>query len=766
MLKIIFTLLILLTFTVVDGQTYKVEEVSISCTSFTIAGINSKYDDFCPTVVGDQLIFTSGRETDLVLTGENNWKSTGFMNLFVAQLKKGWSDTSTYKNIAPYSAIIKTYNHTGPACFSFSGDTIFYTQVAPKQKRQNIDRKPQLYMASQQNSDWQNLISLPFNQAEYSFGHPAWDTRDNTLYFVSDMPGGKGGTDIYRAKFANGSWSSVENVSEINTEFDEVFPAFVLGDIYFSSNRPGGKGEMDLYWKIIGTNAPTKNLESLNTEFDEIGIYVSHDRTKGFYSSNIAGNDDIYFFYMERSATLTNEMAGQFTYRNLDGVANGLQVQLFSDEGELLFEQTTDADGKFQFKSLPGESYTIKAVSENDLELILYGADGTATTYLLRDSEGAFQYKKIDFATAGTLNLIDESMTDFQLKTGWISGQFAYENLPGEYVDSLRVMLIDESGNIVFSEHTDQWGNFDFKNLSLEQNYILTTEEIDQNLVLFVFDKEGNVIAQLKQNESGSFVYRKIKADFATNLHAIAEGEDVFEYNTMTLTGNFDYKRLEGQFSGGLEVKLYSEEGEFITSTFTDEQGEFRFTSLDPTISYLFKINEENLKFELTEFNLHVVDRYGNVVADLYRGEQGYFTFRKLGIIDDPLALVKENEVDFSLDTKQAVIIFFEKNSSFPANEDYKTLSPIIDFMKKNPTSSVVISAYADSRAHNEYNMFLSEKRGNRIKAYMVNRGINSPRIIVNAYGESKLTNACGDNIECPEEEHARNRRVEVVLKK
>ena len=764
--KIILSLLVASIAFCVSGQTYKVEEVFITCTTYPVKGINSQYDDFSPAVVNNQLVFTSGRETDLVLAGENNWKKTGYMNLFTSDLKKGWSDTTAFKNIVPYSGIIKTLNHTGPACFSLTGDTIFYTQVQPKKKKQTTDRKPQLYMANQLSSQWQNLVSLPFNQTEFSYGHPAWDNQHSTLYFVSDVTGGKGGTDIYRVRFTNGTWGTIENVEEINTEFDEVFPAYVLGDLYFSSNRPGGMGGMDIYWKILGIDASVKNLETLNTEFDEIGIFVSPDRTKGFYSSNSTGNDDIFFFYMERAATLSNEMAGQFTYRNLDGVANGLQVQLFSEEGDLLFEQTTDGNGQFQFKNLPGENYTIKAVSEDDLELIIYDAEGNETTYLLRDSEGSFQYKKIDYAAAGTLSLMDESMIDFALKSGWISGQFAYENFPGVYVDSLKVMLLDENGNAVFTTLTDDHGNFDFRNLSLAENYLLTTEEIDENLILFVYDKEGNVVAQLKQNAGGSFVYRKIKSDFATNLQALAENEDVFEYNTMTLTGNFDYKKLEGEFAGGLEVKLYSEDGIYITSTTTDEHGEFRFTSLDPTISYLFKINEDDLPFELTEFNLHVEDRYGNVVADLYRGEQGFFTFRKLGVIDNPLALMNENDVDFSLDSKQAVIIFFEKNSSYPANESYKTLIPIIDFLKKNPTSSIEISAYADSRAANDYNMMLSQKRGNRIKDYIVRRGVSSSRITVNAYGEAKLANACGDNVECPEEEHARNRRVEVVLKK
>jgi outer membrane protein OmpA-like peptidoglycan-associated protein len=755
------------------SQTYKVEEISVSCTPFAIEGLNSKYDDFSPTVFHDKLVFASGRETSLVLSGENNWKKTGHVNLFAANMKSGWSDTSSYRQVETFSAEIRNGNHTGPACFTSTGDTIFYTQVAAKSKHQRGERKAQLYMATRSGGIWTNLTTLPFNDPNFTFAHPAWDANRNILYFVSDIDGGKGGKDIYRVKLENGIWGTLENVAEINTASDELFPAVVLGDIYFSSNRAGGKGAFDLYWKVLGHEQPAKNMEQLNSAFDEVGIYVSPDRKKGFYSSNAAGNDDISFFYMERRVTLMNELAGQFTYRNLNGVANNLTVQLFTEEGDLAFEQFTDENGKFQFRSLPGETYTIKALSEENLELVLYDVNGKAATYLLRDHEGAFQYKKIDFADAGTLALMDESMMDLKLKTGWISGQFALEDQPGVYVDSLKVMLIDENGTVAFAQYTDKRGNFDFRNLSHETNYLLTTEEIDQNLVLFIFDKEGNVVAQLKQNEMGSFTYRKIKADYANNLHALAESDDVFEFNTMTLTGNFNYKKLEGDFREGLEVMLYNEEGEYIMSTRTDKNGEFRFTSLDPTVSYLFAINEENLPFELSEFNLLVTDRYGKVVADLYRGSDKFFTYRQLGTLaQNNLDKINETDTDFTFTQVKPVetlsgnltVIYFDKNSSYPSPESYKTLGTFIEYLRKNPSSTVTISAYADSRSTDEYNLFLSEKRGNRIKEYLLRNGVRSSQIKVTAYGESKLINNCTDAVDCGEEEHSQNRRVELVI--
>ncbi len=749
------------------AQTYKVEKVAMDFETFDTEGINSKYPDFSPVILGNKIIFTSGRESDLVLIGENNWKSTGFLNLFVADIKNGFSDSSEYKNVNIFSEDIANFNHTGPVAFVPSGDTIFYTQTAQKEKGSKEDRHPQLFMAIKKDNKWADITRLPFCQKEFSFGHPSWDAASQSLYFSSDVAGGKGGKDIYRVSFIDGKWGELENIEEINSASDEMFPTIAGVDLFFSSDREGGKGGLDLYWKILNYPKEVENLDQLNTEGDEFGVYVTEDKTKGLYSTGIEGDDNIKYFNLTRSVTLSNEFAGQFTFRNLNTVASGLTVQLFSDD-EMVMEQSTDSDGQFKFSELPYEHYTIKAMSDDDLELIVYDVNGNPTTYLLRDGEGAFQYKKIDYSDAGTLSLMNDDMTDFEKQTGWVTGQFAYENLPGEYSDSLDVYLIDEDGNIAFSTLTDDHGNFDFKNIPLDKNYILTTKEIDEKLILFMFDQNGKVIAQLKQNEDGQFVYKKIDPEYANNLQLLSEDGDVFEKNTMTVTGNFNYSKLEGEFGEGLKVYIYDENGFLIDSTITNETGQFRFTGLNPEISYLYKIDESNPDFKMDEFNLYVEDRYGNAVADLYHGANGYFIYKEISGLDTHDLVVKEDGGDeFQLVTtpKDAVVIYFDKNSSYPANEDYLLLTGLISFLNQNKTATVEISAFADCRSTDLYNMYLSEKRGNRIKSYLIRKGVSGGRISVTAYGESKLTNPCGDNADCTEEQHARNRRVEVMVK-
>jgi outer membrane protein OmpA-like peptidoglycan-associated protein/tetratricopeptide (TPR) repeat protein len=84
-----------------------------------------------------------------------------------------------------------------------------------------------------------------------------------------------------------------------------------------------------------------------------------------------------------------------------------------------------------------------------------------------------------------------------------------------------------------------------------------------------------------------------------------------------------------------------------------------------------------------------------------------------------------------------------------------------IDVLKKNRNLRVQINGHTDSRGSAAYNVRLSERRANSVKQYLMNNGIAGNRISVHPYGESMLLNRCADGVECSEEEHAVNRRVE-----
>ncbi len=771
MIKKIITYCFLLVGSVAYTQTYKVVDVSFKTTSIQpLNKINTPGVEFSPVWINNTLVFTSSREFDLLAYGENNWKNSGYLNIYKSELKgKYLTDSAKFKLPKLFSEQLISSSHTGPVCFSVTGDTVFFTQTLVKSKKfKKKIYRPQLYMAIKKGSKWTKITTLPFNNPEYSFGHPSFDSKTNTLYFSSDIAGGKGGKDIYKATLKkDGTWSKIENLSHINTSANELFPHYYNKYIFFSSDKTGGKGGLDIYWANINPNATVSSLDETNSENDDFGIFIIPGLDKGFFSSNRNGNDDIFSLQIEKIVTVTNEFAGKFKYRNLGIDARNLKVMLVDEEGNITFETITSKNGEFIFRNLDLNSkFSIKTKGEEEVELFIYDKDGNIVAKYLPDNQQQFTYRQLSYKNVSTLSLIPDDFSDFDLGTGYLSGQIVYANNPGDYPNNLNVQLSDEKGNKKFSTTTDERGNFDFKNLSLKENYILTIPEQNDDYVLLVFDKAGNVVAQLKTNKKGEFVYRKLKGNFRTGLTTMEEKEDDFILETKTIAGNFNYRQLEGHFENGLTVYIYNDAGILIATETTNEKGEFRFRNLPIKDNFLFKIEEDGIPLNMEDFELFLEDRFGKKIAQLQRGENGYFIYKPLGLnIETELTTKEVEELDFVLEglsTEHEVkLVYFDSNKEKVKHSDLKYLDEIIAKMKANPKLKLEINAYADSRASDEYNLILSGKRGKWITYYLTNRGISNDRLIVNAYGESRLAIEC---VECTEEQNAKNRRAELRL--
>lgn len=246
----------------------------------------------------------------------------------------------------------KSKLHEGPATINSSQDTIYFTRNAPYQKstgKKNTS-KLMLYMADLRDFKWKNVRPLPFNIPEYSMGHPALSPDNKKLYFVSDRPGGKGGLDIWVANITRGVFSNPENVQEINTAKDEMFPFVATnGDLYYSTDGLPGLGGLDIYRATPhhGKFVYITNLGyPMNSQADDFGITWNHSMTKGFMSSNRKrGNldDDIYAFEKNcRSVTV-------FVFDGITKAPLGATEVMLSGQ-----KMVTDSTGRFQACLVPG----------------------------------------------------------------------------------------------------------------------------------------------------------------------------------------------------------------------------------------------------------------------------------------------------------------------------------------------------------------------------------------------------------------------------
>ena len=108
--------------------------------------------------------------------------------------------------------------------------------------------------------------------------------------------------------------------------------------------------------------------------------------------------------------------------------------------------------------------------------------------------------------------------------------------------------------------------------------------------------------------------------------------------------------------------------------------------------------------------------------------------------------------------------IYFDFDKSDVRNESYRTLDSLASFLKSNPDARIELSAHTDAVGSNEYNDELSNKRANACCDYLVKVGINRNRIVPKGYGERKLVNNCREKEQCPDSEHQKNRRVEILF--
>lgn len=270
--------------------------------------------DFGAALFKNKFIYTStgGKSKD---GGKiNTWTGEPFMDLYSVDMdEQGNMSSSSLK----WGDGINTKYNEGPLCFSAASNKVYFTRnnYNPEEKKgkkltYSSDREANLkiYEANSNNGVWTNIKQLSFNSKDYSCGHPTLSQDGNTLYFASDMPGGFGGTDIWKADKIGESWSKPMNLgSSVNTEGDEMFPFLrENNELYFASDGLPGLGGLDIFSFTIsgdGMNEP-KNLGApFNTSYDDFAYLIDNSGNYGFLSSNRLdgkGEDDIYKFVNDK----------------------------------------------------------------------------------------------------------------------------------------------------------------------------------------------------------------------------------------------------------------------------------------------------------------------------------------------------------------------------------------------------------------------------------------------------------------------------------
>ena len=197
---------------------------------------------------------------------------------------------------------LKTKYIDGPICFNKEFNAVYFSRnhIGVAKKGSDGKFKYQLFEAGLNRNGLDSVIQLPFNNRDYNIMHPTISNDGTTLFFASDMPGGKGGMDIYFSKKSGGTWGTPVNLgSKVNTAGNDLYPFISLNDVlYFSSDGHGGMGGLDIFETTIkdGKGKRAYNMgEPINSKFDDFAYFVFSG--SGYLSSNRKNkgkDDDIY----------------------------------------------------------------------------------------------------------------------------------------------------------------------------------------------------------------------------------------------------------------------------------------------------------------------------------------------------------------------------------------------------------------------------------------------------------------------------------------
>ena len=421
----------------------------------SVRELNSKYSDYAPVFVGgknNEILLTSTRE-NTVGKRKNSITGEQFADIFRAEYmvqRQKWGAPK----LIDESGMINSPDEEGAVTLSENGDEMIFTRA---RYDKSSDLGTELYQVKMSRGDWSEPIKLELLGDSIIAAHPSLSANGDTLYFVSDKPGGFGGKDIWMTVKSGASFSTPVNLGDkINTPGNEIFPTIHSnGELYFSSDYHMGMGGLDIFkatrneegkWHIQNMKAP------INSSGDDFGMaFIEGEEVRGMFASNRKGSrsDDIYSFYLPpKIYRVSGEIYDKENSQRLDGA----RIRIIGTDGTNL--KMRAEDGKFQMKLNPETEYVFAAFKDGYLN-----DKGRESTIGLDDSQ--------DFRVDLYL-----TPTDAPIKVDNINYEFgSWELLPQSVyaLDSLvGILELNPTITIELMAHTDFVGSEQF-NFDLSQ---------------------------------------------------------------------------------------------------------------------------------------------------------------------------------------------------------------------------------------------------------------------------------------------------------
>jgi len=335
--------------------------------------LNSKNADFGGSLQNGKLYITSSRNDSRKKYG---WNEEPFLDVYQYTV----AEDGSFQGETLLPSDINTKYHEGITSFTPNGKLMFFSResffenIYEKDSVSNTKYSVlHLFKAKKEADGFSQVEALSINSPNYSIKNPTISADGSTIYFASDMAGGFGKFDIYKATLdSNGEVGTPVNMGQkINTEGQEMFP-FISDNntLYFSSTGHLGLGGMDVFYtkEIDGKIGPIRNVGiPVNSNGDDFAFIINEVSGEGFVSSNRdggKGSDDIYAIKKIQplcDVLIVGTILDEKTGKTLPGAL----TSLVDAQGNILATKPANSEGKVE--------YIVECETDTELQVTMQG---------------------------------------------------------------------------------------------------------------------------------------------------------------------------------------------------------------------------------------------------------------------------------------------------------------------------------------------------------------------------------------------------------
>lgn len=565
----------------------------------TEAGFNSPQRDFCAVKYKDEVVFASSRTKNEWIRKEQGWTNSSYLSLY----STGLNDNGEQLPIKPFMNNLNSKFNNGPASFNKDYNKIFFTKNNTSKEDQAKDSlyKLAIYEASiEPGGIFGEPRKLPFVNKDYNYAHPSVTPDGYTVYFASDMEGGKGGMDIYVShKDSSGVWSQPLNLGDkVNTAGNEVFPFIATNNVlYFASNGHDGLGGLDIYQAPIKNRLISKvyNMgEPINSSLDDFGLFLNESNKIGYISSNRKNggmDDDVYNLLILRKVKqdkdvwiLVKDKITNQPIANAKILINNKDTVVANERGEY---NTTAEEGAI-IKLAVFKSDYFKTEDSLSIENSL-NESITKELFMEKDSKLFMQGIITDAANGNPLDKVTVRVTDimsgenFNPYTTSNSGSY-YKPLPGKKIGDRLTYLIrfEKEGylprSVVFTHEITQAGEI---NINKEISFMLGKVQEGMDLAKMIdikpiyfdigkFDIHKDAATELDKIVQVMNEYPNISIEVGSHTDCRASAEANLALSAARAKAGADYIVKRGINKARITAKGYGESKPINACTCSD----------------------------------------------------------------------------------------------------------------------------------------------------------------------------------------------------